>query len=215
MLDKYFKKLQSSRCFSQRLYHLPQSEEDDIPCRIFELEVEDGTVASTFNHRVNILFGEHVRDSDGRLKYVRRGNLGMDCVVKYLESIHWESAKIPFDLARGKLARITDELGYLCGGDREPTKPAGKIADPRPSFTKDTGYEKKMDGESPNIYFSHRFKCGTSVLRGIHHHQKKSKLESTNETDDSEDDFDDVIEIDRPDPPAMKDTISQLATLKV
>ncbi|KAJ7888332.1 hypothetical protein B0H14DRAFT_3127303, partial [Mycena olivaceomarginata] len=107
------KKLRSSRCFSQRLYHLPQSEEDDIPCRIFELEVEDGTVASTFNHRVDILFGEHVRDSDGRLKYVRRGNLGMDCVVKYLESIHWESAKIPFDLARGKLARIADELGYL------------------------------------------------------------------------------------------------------
>ncbi|KAF8125227.1 hypothetical protein K438DRAFT_1949883 [Mycena galopus ATCC 62051] len=37
------------------------------------------------------------------------------------------------------------------GGDREPTKPAGKIADPRPSFTKDAGYEKKMDDESPNI----------------------------------------------------------------
>jgi hypothetical protein len=45
--------------------------------------------------------------------------------------------------------------------------------------------------------------------------QKKSKLKSTNETDDSEDDFDDVIEIDRPDPPAVKDTFSQLATLKV
>ncbi|KAJ7894933.1 hypothetical protein B0H14DRAFT_3854189 [Mycena olivaceomarginata] len=88
-------------------------EEDDIPRRIFELEVEDGTVASTFNRRVDILFGEHDRDSDGRLKYVRRGNLGMDCVVKYLESIHWESAKIPFDLAEGKLARIADELDYL------------------------------------------------------------------------------------------------------
>jgi hypothetical protein len=45
--------------------------------------------------------------------------------------------------------------------------------------------------------------------------QKKSKLKSTNETDDSEDNFDDVIEIDRPDPPAVKDTFSQLATLKV
>jgi hypothetical protein len=45
--------------------------------------------------------------------------------------------------------------------------------------------------------------------------QKKSKLKSTTETDDSEDDFDDVIEIDRPDPPAVKDTFSQLATLKV
>ncbi|KAJ7832586.1 hypothetical protein B0H13DRAFT_2289066 [Mycena leptocephala] len=89
------------------------TEEDDIPRRIFELEGEDGTVTSTFNRRVDILFGEHVRDSDGRLKYVRRGNLGMDCVVKYLESIHWETAKIPLDLAQGKLARIADELDYL------------------------------------------------------------------------------------------------------
>ncbi|KAJ7308745.1 hypothetical protein DFH08DRAFT_823774 [Mycena albidolilacea] len=177
------------------------AEEDDIPRHIFELEVEDGTVASTFNRRVDILFGEHVRDSDGRLKYVRRGNLGMDCVVKYLESIHWESAKIPFDHAQGKLVRIADELDYLCGGDREPTKPAGKIADPRPSFTKDAGYEKKMD-----VFFA----ASTTTTA-----QKKSKSESTNETDDSEDDFDDVIEIDRPDPPAVKDTISQLATLKV
>ncbi|KAJ6608463.1 hypothetical protein B0H10DRAFT_2226775 [Mycena sp. CBHHK59/15] len=97
------------------------TEEDDIPRRIFELEGEDGTVASTFNRRVDILFGEH------------------------LESIHWESAKIPLDLAQGKLARIADELDYLCGGDQEPRKPAGKIADPRPSFTKDARYEKKMD----------------------------------------------------------------------
>jgi hypothetical protein len=37
----------------------------------------------------------------------------MDCVVKYLESIHWESAKIPLDLAQGKLAKIADELDYL------------------------------------------------------------------------------------------------------
>ncbi|KAJ7828079.1 hypothetical protein B0H14DRAFT_3719666 [Mycena olivaceomarginata] len=121
------------------------TEEDDIPCHIFELEGEDDTVTSTFNRRVDILFGEHVRNPDGRLKYVRRGDLGMDCIVKYLKSIHWESAKIPLDLAQGKLARIADELDYLCGGDREPTKPAGKIADPRPSFTKDAGYEKKMD----------------------------------------------------------------------
>ncbi|KAJ7318760.1 hypothetical protein DFH08DRAFT_819650 [Mycena albidolilacea] len=171
------------------------TEEDDIPHRIFKLEVEDGTVASTFNCRANILFREHVCDSDGCLKYVQRGNLGMDCVVKYLKSIHWESAKIPFDLAQGKLARIADESDYLCGGDREPTKPAGKIADPRPSFTKDTGYEKKMD-----VFFM----ASTTTTTA----QKKSKLESMNETDDSEDNFNDVIEIDHPDPLAMKDTIS-------
>ncbi|KAJ7327447.1 hypothetical protein DFH08DRAFT_816296 [Mycena albidolilacea] len=108
----------------------------------------------------------------------------------------WETAKILFDLAQGKLARIPDELDYLCGCDREPTKPAGKIADPRPSFTKDAGYKKKMD-----VFFA-AFTTTTT--------QKKFKLKSTNKTDDSEDDFDDVVEIDLLDPPAMKDTISQL-----
>jgi hypothetical protein len=40
------------------------TEEDDIPRRIFELEGEDGTVASIFNCRVDILFREHVREDE-------------------------------------------------------------------------------------------------------------------------------------------------------
>ncbi|KAJ7708592.1 hypothetical protein B0H14DRAFT_3172555 [Mycena olivaceomarginata] len=157
------------------------TEEDDILRRIFELEAR--SPAPSITESISILFGEHVRDSDGRLNTFR------------------------FDLAQGKLARIADELDYLwfltrdSGGDRKPTKPAGKIADPRPSFTKDAGYEKKMD-----VFFV----ASTTTAA-----QKNSKLKSTNKTDDSEDDFGDVIEIDRPDPPAMKDTISQLATLKL
>ncbi|KAJ7325837.1 hypothetical protein DFH08DRAFT_816914 [Mycena albidolilacea] len=102
------------------------------------------------------------------------------------------------------LAAEEDDIPFLTrdsDDDREPTKPAGKIADPRPSSTKDAGYEKKMD-----VFFA----ASTTTTA-----QKKSELESTNETDDSEDDFDDVLEINRPDPLAVKDTISQLATLKV
>jgi hypothetical protein len=53
------------------------------------------------------------RYSDGRLKYVRRGELGMVVVVKYLEGIHWTSAGIPLDLAQLKLERVVKELEHL------------------------------------------------------------------------------------------------------
>jgi hypothetical protein len=63
-------------------------------------------------------------------------------------------------------------------------KPAGKIADPRPSFTKDAGYEKKMDGESPNIVFLTDSNAATVLFTAstTTTAQKKSKLKSTNKT---------------------------------
>ncbi|KAK7007198.1 eukaryotic translation initiation factor 3 [Favolaschia claudopus] len=75
----------------------------------------DDTVSGTFNRRFDILFGEDTRDNNGRLKYMRRGPMGMDLVVKYLEGIHWQTAAIPLDLAKLKLERVVAELTYLCG----------------------------------------------------------------------------------------------------
>ncbi|KAJ7702785.1 hypothetical protein B0H17DRAFT_1127725 [Mycena rosella] len=49
----------------------------------------EGTIAGTFNRCFDILFGEDCRGGDGRLKNIRRGALGMTCMVDYLESIHW------------------------------------------------------------------------------------------------------------------------------
>ncbi|KAJ7312535.1 hypothetical protein DFH08DRAFT_896633 [Mycena albidolilacea] len=136
--------------------------DDDIHRVITRVEHPDGTVAATFNRRLDILFGEDTRSSDGRLKNIRRGDYGMGCVVEYLESIHWESAVIPFDLTEPKLTRVADELEYLCANDsdKRPVKSgkssaktkanessAGTDANSRPSFTKEPGYEKKMDRE--------------------------------------------------------------------
>ncbi|KAJ6538659.1 hypothetical protein DFH09DRAFT_1090365 [Mycena vulgaris] len=133
---------------------------DDIHRIITRVEHPDGTVAATFNRRFDILFGGDTRSSDGRLKNIRRGDYGMGCVVEYLESIHWESAEIPFDLTEPKLTRGADGLEYLCtnDSDKQPVK-SGKSsaktkanessactdASSRPSFTKEPGYEKKMD----------------------------------------------------------------------
>ncbi|KAF7364657.1 Eukaryotic translation initiation factor 3 [Mycena venus] len=51
------------------------------------------SVQSTFVRRFKfeILFSENSRSADGRLTHVRRGEFGMKFVLKYLDSIHWES----------------------------------------------------------------------------------------------------------------------------
>ncbi|KAJ7355342.1 hypothetical protein DFH08DRAFT_852228 [Mycena albidolilacea] len=129
--------------------------DDDIHRIITRVEHPDGTVAATFNRRLDILFGEDTRSSDGRLKNILWGIMGWD-------SIHWESAVIPFDLTEPKLTRVADELEYLCANDsdKRPAKSgkssaktkanessAGTDANSRPSFTKEPGYEKTMDRE--------------------------------------------------------------------
>ncbi|KAJ7331344.1 hypothetical protein DFH08DRAFT_881436 [Mycena albidolilacea] len=129
--------------------------DDDIHRIITRVEHPDGTVAATFNRRLDILFGEDTRSSDGRLKNILWGIMGWD-------SIHWESAVIPFDLTEPKLTRVADELEYLCANDsdKRPVKSgkssaktkanessAGTDANSRPSFTKEPGYEKTMDRE--------------------------------------------------------------------
>ncbi|KAJ7687530.1 hypothetical protein B0H17DRAFT_1136257 [Mycena rosella] len=148
--------------------------DDDIHRIITRLEHPDRTVAATFNRRFDILFGEDTRGSDGRLKNIRRGDFGMACVVKYLNSIHWESAKIPFDLTEPKLTRIADELEHLCGSggnlEKRPAKSGGSStktkanessahtdANSRPSFTKEPGYEQKMDREQAFFGFGDLF----------------------------------------------------------
>ncbi|KAJ7860110.1 hypothetical protein B0H14DRAFT_3863890 [Mycena olivaceomarginata] len=95
------------------------SEADDIVRVITTVHGIDESVCGTFNRRFDILFGADCRTPDGRLKNIRRGDFGMGCAIDYLESIHWESADIPLDLAEVKLTRIVHELEYLCS-----TKPA-------------------------------------------------------------------------------------------
>jgi hypothetical protein len=73
----------------------------------------DDTAGGTFNRRFDVIFSEDCRDADGRLKNTRRGDPGIQCVISYLESIHWESAGIALDLPGIKLTRVVDELERL------------------------------------------------------------------------------------------------------
>ncbi|KAJ7459621.1 hypothetical protein B0H11DRAFT_1924246 [Mycena galericulata] len=137
------------------------SDTDDVHRVITTLSGIDGSVAGTFNHRFDVLFGQECRDSDGRLKNIRRGDYGMLCVVEYLQSIHWESAGIPLDLAQLKLARIVEELEHIWSNHAKRTPEASaaakgsggsSISDPGPKksgakSTQGPAWEKMMDRE--------------------------------------------------------------------
>lgn len=80
------------------------------------MKIDGDGVWGTFNRRMDALFQEdsHCRDDAGRLRHVRRGPLGMDMVVAYLQKFTpLDLAEIPYDLANIKLMRIWEELNYL------------------------------------------------------------------------------------------------------
>src|ERR1700679_3115024 len=47
------------------------------------------TAHETFNKCFDAMFGEDCRDDTGRLKYVRRGKLGLGRICSYLSKIAW------------------------------------------------------------------------------------------------------------------------------
>jgi len=65
-----------------------------------------------FNRRMDLLFGEDVRDSAGRLKYFRRGALGLDMVIKYIQE-ESEHSTLIWDLAQIKVDRLITEIETL------------------------------------------------------------------------------------------------------
>ncbi|KAJ6524381.1 hypothetical protein DFH09DRAFT_601656 [Mycena vulgaris] len=92
------------------------TEEDEIYRVITTVVGQDnGSVASTFNRRFDILFKEDAqcRDQHGRLHLIRRGELGMLMVAYYLRSIKWIAAEMDLAGAMVKLERIVKEMEYL------------------------------------------------------------------------------------------------------
>ncbi|KAJ7800454.1 hypothetical protein B0H14DRAFT_2616165 [Mycena olivaceomarginata] len=90
---------------------------------------ENNDTPTTFNRRMDILFGEDCRNSQGRLPNILRGAAGMPLVVKYLQKIEW--SEIEAQLARPKLDRIIKELEFL---SNEPT---GKSKRKTPELSSD------------------------------------------------------------------------------
>ncbi|KAJ7801361.1 hypothetical protein B0H14DRAFT_3489686 [Mycena olivaceomarginata] len=69
------------------------TETDKIYHVITNIQGPDGDAWSTFNRRFDILFKEDAqyRDADGRLHMIRRGELGMTIVARYLRDIKWNA----------------------------------------------------------------------------------------------------------------------------
>ncbi|KAJ6593318.1 hypothetical protein B0H19DRAFT_17359 [Mycena capillaripes] len=91
----------------------------------------DGDTASTFNRRMDVLFGEDLRDAAGRLKYVAAGKHGMSAVVKYLKTVPW--AELQCTIVQPKLDRIIRELEFLCSNSPTSSKPKSKRKSSKPT----------------------------------------------------------------------------------
>src|ERR1700679_3315210 len=70
------------------------------------------TAHETFNKHFDAMFGEDCRDDTGRLKYVRRGKLGLGRICSYLSKIDWAD-NFPLDIVEIKLQRLITELRHL------------------------------------------------------------------------------------------------------
>ncbi|KAJ6545276.1 hypothetical protein B0H19DRAFT_1266736 [Mycena capillaripes] len=80
---------------------------------------DEGGAWSTFNRRFDILFKEdrQCRDKHGRLHLIRRGELGMLMVARYLRDMKWSAVNMNLEAATIKLERLIAELEFLCGMD--------------------------------------------------------------------------------------------------
>jgi hypothetical protein len=66
----------------------------------------------TFNRRLDILFGENVRNSDGCLQHIMQGPFGMDMVIRYIEKAT-ATGELLVDAAMPKIERLVKELQFL------------------------------------------------------------------------------------------------------
>jgi hypothetical protein len=66
----------------------------------------------TFNHRLDILFGENVHNSDGCLQHIMQGPFGMDMVVQYIEEAT-ATGELLVDAAMPKIKQLVKELQFL------------------------------------------------------------------------------------------------------
>ncbi len=85
---------------------------DRIP-EVFKSIPEENDVSThweTFNRRMDALFGHELRDPEsGRLIHVRRGALGVDAVLGYLQRVT-DAGNLNWDLAAIKVDRLIVEF---------------------------------------------------------------------------------------------------------
>ncbi|KAJ7453226.1 hypothetical protein FB451DRAFT_1373925 [Mycena latifolia] len=132
---------------------------------------------------------------------IRRGDAGMKCVVAYLQSIHWESAGVPFDLAQIKLTRVVDELQHLCASNVK--RPGGSASAPAKENEQPAENEEPAAPKRKNAAFEASmdkiFAATVNTKRADNEFRPRRKNPQLSE--ESEDDFDQV-DVDKPATPA-------------
>lgn len=88
---------------------IPDATKEDVICTA--MKTTGDTDWETFNRRFDAVFGDDCRDADGRLKYLRRGRLGLTAVCSYLQRVP-DQKGMPLDLVNIKLERLLDELKF-------------------------------------------------------------------------------------------------------
>jgi hypothetical protein len=66
----------------------------------------------TFNRRMDALFGDELRNSDGRLLHVERGAFGIDLILEYFDDAV-SKGTLNWDLAAIKVDRLVTEFQIL------------------------------------------------------------------------------------------------------
>ncbi|KAF7375808.1 Dimer-Tnp-hAT domain-containing protein [Mycena sanguinolenta] len=105
------------------------TEDDEIHRVLTTIQgLDPDSPSSTFTRRFDILFKEDAqcRDADGRLHLIRRGELGMLMVVRYLREVKWSAADMNLEGAVLKLERVVKEMEILCDMDRSAARAARK-----------------------------------------------------------------------------------------
>jgi len=114
------------RVFSQKIDHLkvlakqlpstiPIATKDDRIVEVFtKIPVSDNPAEhwEIFNRRMDVLFGNELRDSNGRLRHVKRGTLGIDLVLEYFDDAA-SKGTLNWDLAAIKIDRLITEFQIL------------------------------------------------------------------------------------------------------
>ncbi|KAF7346859.1 Dimer-Tnp-hAT domain-containing protein [Mycena sanguinolenta] len=164
------------------------TEEDEIYRVITTVQgLDEGSISSTFNRRFDILFKEdgQCRDENGRLHLIRRGDLGMLLVVKYLQEIKWTTNEMLKSLK--SFAKCRPRMPKKRAAEK-PSKAKGKGKAEAVSASKKTSAAQR-DAFVDSILLP-KLKAKDGEYR-----PKKPAVVSEEEEDDFEDDAEDAAAV--------------------
>ncbi|KAJ6611076.1 hypothetical protein B0H10DRAFT_1953361 [Mycena sp. CBHHK59/15] len=158
------------------------TEEDDI--RRIMTEVTGDDPQQTFVRRFDIVFGMQTCDSEGHLTRIRRGALGMDCVLEYLNSIPWISTTIELSVVEPKLSQLIEEMERLCSPSPAAKPKAKKAPSGKETTDKSGKAQPKSKSKKADLPSNHR--SGSGDESDTAYKPRKARCVSEEEEDDFE-----------------------------